>query len=318
MNKKILFVTASALAATAAFGFVKWEGTTDRVNTELGGVTTTDTYGYWFSYDDSNDQGLSKVTWPVATGNGYDEKSLQPIIEYCGGLCGHITLSGAALKYDPFVGLGFNVAGETSEADKTPAAADASSWGGICIAYKSDLAPVLELGLGDAFDQSLKYDNPVARMAKSVEGGAKEFAWDDFAQAGWGANQGGGSITGPEAAKQLVSIKFKIQAADGLEGDFNIVQVGPFGSGCEYKVQNSIKGVHAASGVKAFVSGRTLSFSGISSDASVEVISLQGRVVKKGMVKGASSLDLSSIDAGVYMVRVSGKSVDYSNKIVLK
>ena len=66
------------------------------------------------------------------------------------------------------------------------------------------------------------------------------------------------------------------------------------------------------------VSGRTLSFSGITSDASVELISLQGRVVKKGMIKGASSLDLSSVDAGVYMVRVSGKSVDYSNKIVLK
>jgi hypothetical protein len=38
----------------------------------------------------------------------------------------------------------------------------------------------------------------------------------------------------------------------------------------------------------------------------------------KGTVSSSASLDLSSIDAGVYMVRVAGKSVDFSQKIILK
>lgn len=311
MNKKIQLLTAIALASTAAFGFVKWEGDTEKVNTELD--NSTETGGYWFDYNDSADQGLSKVVWPVQKGTEYDTNSLQPIVEYCHGICGHIVLSGAALKYDPFVGIGFNIVGESSPSDRTPAAGNASAWGGVCIAYSSTLAPVLELGLGDAVDKALEYDNPVVKLPKSSDGTMKDIPWEDFAQAGWGK---GDKIDGPTAATQLVALKFKVQAKDGSEGDFNIMQIGPLGSGC---TPSAIKSFRAASaGVKALVSGRTLSFSGISSDASVEVINLQGRVVVKGMVKGASSLDLSSIDAGVYMVRVSGKAVDFSNKIVLK
>lgn len=314
MNKKILFSTAMAVVASTAFGFELWKGESEQVNTEMG--NTTNTAGYWFSYSDSNDGGLSEVQWPVPTGNGYDDNSLQPIIETCGGVCGKVVLSAGSVTYDPFVGIGFNVVGETSETDDTPAAGDASAWGGICIAYSSTLQPVLELGLGDEGDQALKYDNPFNKLVKSSEGTSKDIPWADFSQAGWGVSQGGDVIDGPTAATKLVAVKFKIQAKDGSKGDFNIVQIGPYGSNCTYSV--GIKNVRAAAGVKAMLSGRTLSFSGISSDASVEVINLQGRVVKKGSVKGASSLDLSAIDAGIYMVRVSGKSVDFTNKIVLK
>ncbi|MBO7412366.1 MAG: T9SS type A sorting domain-containing protein [Fibrobacter sp.] len=321
MNKKILYSTVFAMAASAAFGFELWNGTTEQVKTELGNESETE--GYWFDYNDSADDGLSSVQWPVAKGNGYDDNSLQPVIEYCSGVCGHVVLSGAALSYDPFIGIGFNVVGQVSKTDKTTVPGDATAWGGICIAYLSTLAPVLELGLGDEKDQALKYDNPISKLVKSSEGTVKDIPWADFAQAGWGT---GDKITGPEAAAILVSVKFKIQAKDGLDGDFNIMEIGPYGSGCNthavppppYDAVGAIKGVRAAAGVKALVSGRTLSFSGISSDATVEVINLQGRVVKKGSVKGAASLDLSSVDAGVYMVRVSGKSVDFSNKIVLK
>ena len=325
MNKKILYSTAIAVAASTAFGFQLWKGDSEKVDTEMDNITKT--AGYWFSYSDSNDGGLSEVQWPVPTGNGYDDKSLQPIVEACAGICGTVVLSSGSVTYDPFVGIGFNIVGETSEDDDTPVAGDATAWGGICIAYSSALQPVLELGLGNAGDQALKYDNPFNKLVKSSDGTFKDIPWSDFTQAGWGVSQGGDVMDGPTAATKLVAVKFKIQAKDGSTGKFNIMEIGPYGSGCNTHATpdpnpnpdpGAIKGVHASAGVKALVSGRTLSFSGISSDATVEVISLQGRVVKKGSVKGAASLDLSSVDAGVYMVRVSGKSVDYSNKIVLK
>ena len=52
--------------------------------------------------------------------------------------------------------------------------------------------------------------------------------------------------------------------------------------------------------------------------SAVEIINLRGQIVKKGSVQGTSALDLSALDAGVYVVRASGKSVDFSGKIVLK
>ena len=79
-----------------------------------------------------------------------------------------------------------------------------------------------------------------------------------------------------------------------------------------------IKNVAAASAVKATLSGRTLSFAGIKSVATAEVMNLQGQVIVKGAVSSSASLDLSSVDAGVYLVRVAGKSVDFSQKIVIK
>lgn len=320
---KILTTAAIAMATSAAFAFTLWEGDTEKVNTGLDNETKT--AGYWFDYNDNKDGGLSKLTWDVAIGTPDDERSLLPVVDHCHGICGNITLSVGTLTYNPFIGVGFNVVGETSLTDPTPLATDATEWKGLCIAYASTLASVLEMGLGDVEDEAIGWNNPVADLPKSSEGTVKEYLWADFRQ-GWAGDV---DMDGATAATKLVAIKVKFQGEDGLSGTFHISQIGPWGSGCTYVPKpepvpppepgdQGIKGARSASSVKALVSGRTLSFSGIPSAASVEVINLQGRVVKKASVKGAASLDLSAIDAGVYMVRVSGKSVDYSNKIVLK
>lgn len=320
MNKKILTVGAAVAMATAsAFAeFTVWNA--DGGEQVLTGLENdTETQGYWFDYGDSKDGGASAVAWPVEKGNAYDDNSMEPIIAECGGVCGDITLAKGSITYDPFVGIGFNVVGETSATDNTPVAGDASAWGGVCITYISDLAPVLELGLGDDFDKSLGYDNPAAKLAKATESTTMDIAWAAFKQAGWGK---GGKITGAEAAAQLVAIKFKVQAKDGSTGHFNIQSVGPYQGGCVAAGGSSpsigIKGVRSVANAKAMLSNRTLSFAGISSNATAEVINLQGQIVMKGVVSSASSLDLSSLDAGIYMVRVAGKSVDFSSKIVLK
>jgi len=50
----------------------------------------------------------------------------------------------------------------------------------------------------------------------------------------------------------------------------------------------------------------------------VEVKNILGQVVAKASVGKNSTLDLSSLDIGVYMVQVAGKSVNFVDKIVLK
>ena len=233
-------------------------------------------------------------------------------MEVCGGICGTAHLEAGTLEYKPFVGVAFNIAGTTSYSSDYLAdadLADASAWGGICITYTSDLPATLELGFGAYKDVLLEYDNPFVTLAKASVPDERCFEWSAFKQAGWGR---GDKITGEEAGAELATIKFKIQAADGTTGSFNITKVSSVND------TPAIKAQAAASAVKASLSGRTLSFAGIKSVATAEVMNLQGQVMLKGTVSSSASLDLSSIDAGVYMVRVAGKSVDFSQKIILK
>ena len=73
------------------------------------------------------------------------------------------------------------------------------------------------------------------------------------------------------------------------------------------------------SAVSAVLNGRTLGFTGIKSTATVEVLNSLGQVVAKGAIEGAAStLNLAHLDVGIYMVRVSGKAVNFTNKIVLR
>jgi hypothetical protein len=65
-----------------------------------------------------------------------------------------------------------------------------------------------------------------------------------------------------------------------------------------------------------------LGFTGIKASATVEVMNTLGQVVMKGVINNATSnaatLNLAALDAGIYMVRVSGKNVNFAKKIVLR
>ena len=310
MNKK-LTIASALLVGSAAFAFETWIGAdlTEQINTGL--ANDTETAGYWFDYGDGGDGGKSAVTWPVPKGNEYSDGSMSPIIEHCGGICGTAVLDKGTLTYNPFVGIGFNVVGETSTTDNTPAAGDASAWGGLCITYSSDAAPSLELGLGDEVDASIGYANPAASLPKSTVGTSKTITWAEFKQPSW--YKGDTKMSGTDAAAQLVAVKFKLQATAGSY-EFNIKAVGPATGGTCPEYTDGIKAVRGASAAKAILSGRTLSFKGVKA-GTVEVLDIQGQVVAKGDV--SSALNLANLDAGVYMVRVAGK-VNFTNKIVLK
>ena len=309
MNKKILTASAFLAAASMSFGFETWmgDGMVYQVNTELdaGGEKS----GYWFNYGDDADGGASTVTWPVPKGTEWSEDALDPIIDHCAGVCGTFTLSKGTLTYDPFVGIGFNVAGSEDADSDIMVAADATAMGGVCIAYSVDAGASLEMGLGDAEDKALGYDNPFVTLAKSSGGTVKEFTWANFKQAGWGD----GKITGDEAAAKLVALKFKIQAKDGTTGKFNIMSIGANGGKCAMTTPGGGDAIGAkaiASSLKAQLSGRTLSFG--KSVAKAEIVNLQGQVVMAA--SSVKTMDLSKLQAGVYMVRAMG----LSQQIMLK
>jgi len=317
MNKKILTASALLAAASMSSAFETWNGDEEvyQINTELdaGGEKA----GYWWIYDDNGDGGKSKITWDVKAGNDYDDKALDPIIDYCGGVCGSFALDKGTLTYDPFVGIGFNIAGSDDAASDDMVSADATAMGGVCIAYSVDTGASLELGLGDAGDKALAYDNPFVSLVKSATGSVKEFEWSKFKQAGWGVDQDGATISGDEAAAKLVSLKFKIQAKTGTSGRFNIMSFGAFGGGCRTTTpgpgpadDDAIGAKALQSALKVQLSGRTLSFG--KTVAKAEIVNLQGQVVMAA--SSVKAMDLAKLQAGVYMVRAMG----LSQQIMLK
>lgn len=300
MNKKILIASAFLAAATMVSALTTWSGANGDYRVDTGLDDGSDESGYWYTY---SDRGTSAITWPVPTGNEYDDNALDPIIDNCGGLCGQVTL-GAGYDY-PFAGLGFNLTGP----DQT--GADVTAWGGLCITYTAGVAPILEIAPENEATVT-EYNNYMSKLKVAASASTLNLAWSDFKQeSGWG-------VTVPQASylTMIAAVKVKFSGKAGTSGDFNIIQVGENGACGD--VGNAISAPVAASSVKAMLSGRTLSFSGINSVAAAEVINLQGQVVLKGAVSASSSLNLASLDAGVYMVRVAGKAVNHSQKIVLK
>lgn len=303
MNKKILIASAFLAAATMVSALTTWSGANGDYRVDTGLDDGSDESGYWYTYSDDANSGTSAITWPVPTGNEYDDNALDPIIDHCGGLCGQVTL-GAGYDY-PFAGLGFNLTGP----DQT--GADVTAWGGLCITYTAGVAPILEIAPENEATVT-EYNNYMSKLKVAASASTLNLAWSDFKQeSGWG-------VTVPQASylTMIAAVKVKFSGKAGSSGDFNIIQVGE--NGACIGTPDAISAPVAASSVKAMLSGRTLSFSGINSVAAAEVINLQGQVVLKGAVSASSSLNLASLDAGVYMVRVAGKAVNHSQKIVLK
>ena len=332
--KRFLLVALCATSVICAGSFETWDAAkifedflpNFQIHTGLGNGLETE--GYWYSYKDNNISGSSVIVWPVSTDLFYSNESLDPVIMECKGLAGTAILSKESYEHDPYVGVGFNVVGETSETNPAPDIGDASAWGGLCVTYMSDTDIALELGLGETVDSTINYANPAITLpaAKAPDilspngknGNKVVVNWSDFKQPSW--YDGAVKIDGETAAKQLAAIHFKIQAEPG-EYNFNICAVGPKDGTCPEKCGMSSVGIqiaHGTSAVKAFLNGRTLGFTGIKSTATVEVLNSLGQVVMKGAINNAATLNLTSLNAGIYMVRVSGKNVNFAKKIVLR
>ena len=303
MNKRVV-VAALALAAISVFAqeTVKktflWEGATDtQGKVETGSPDST--AGYWYEYNDKDYEGTSYFTWPAdVEANAYNN-FFGPLTEAYMGIKGSFTL-GDGYEY-PYSGIGFNVLSDQQEG------ADITAWEGICLAYESTIGFGIELGVENEKEVT-GYDNYKATVGKAPVSTVQDFAWDKFKQGKWGT-----VVDQDVVLKATAAIKLKFEGTAGTSGDFRICQIGSLGmcTGCK---TDAIKAV-AATSVKAQLSDRVLYIQGISS-AKAEVIDLQGQVVKSATV--SSTMDLSGLDAGIYMVRVAGKKVNFAQKIVLK
>lgn len=321
--KKFLLTTLCAASATFAGPFETWNGAdeyaNDQVQTGLG--NETETSGFWFSYGDVGDGGASRIYWEVEP-SPEPPNVLEPVVLECKGICGTAQLRKGILTYTPFIGLGFSVVGQISYEDFSYATGDASSWGGLCVTYTSDADIQLELGLGEVTDSTINYANPAVNLPASKTSNRMVFSWSDFKQPS--SYDGTVKIEGEAAAKQLAMVKFKIQAEDG-DYRFNICAVGPKDGTCPEQCGTPSAGIQIArrtSAVNAILNGRTLGFTGIKSTATAEVMNSLGQVVMKGAINNttnnAATLSLATLNAGIYMVRVSGKNVNFAKKIILK
>ena len=207
--------------------FETWFGYSGSAQINTGYDNGTETSGYWFTYSDDVDGGMSTIIWPVALGNEYNPEAKDPVIEYCGGLCGKAHLDQGSLTYMPYVGVGFNLGGESVDGGDATIV-DASAMGGVCITYTSSVQPTLEMGLGNEMDAAIGFANPAVALPKSSSGITKFIPWSSFKQPSW--YTGKITLTGEEAAKRLANLKFKMQAAPGVY-NFNIQAIGPYNGG---------------------------------------------------------------------------------------
>ena len=182
--------------------------------------------GKWFVFNDDGECGESKIVWD----NGSeDEKIDDNLVQQYGGLSGTAVLvEGDYMIINPYISVGFNVAGlvETESPgfyDMLPA--DATAWGGIAIAYSCDINAHLQLGFEDYVNSSIGYVYPEFELPAAPDGNFVRIPWSDFKQPRW--YNGITKISGPEAAKQLASIRFLVQKKQGSY-HFKISAIGAY------------------------------------------------------------------------------------------
>ena len=142
--------------------FEAWHGPYGFYRIETGFDNGQDNYGYWFAYADDADGGLSKIVWPMPLGNEYSDAAFDNVIEACGGVCGTYTLGMGALTYEPFIGLGFTIAGADESGEAVPV--DASKLGGVQVTYFSSEPMTIEMGFSSAEEAEHGYDLPFVSL----------------------------------------------------------------------------------------------------------------------------------------------------------
>ncbi|MCQ2122607.1 MAG: hypothetical protein MJZ25_00300 [Fibrobacter sp.] len=204
-----------------------WCGANSDQYVETGLDNGSETSGYWFTFNNNEDGGESKIEFPTTTECCYsDEDEYENMLAVCGGFCGIFELHGKNLiSGNPVTGIAFNVAGEAYDEKDVPvghSAADASAWGGVCIAYSASRDAILMLGTDTSESPNIPGDGPSVTLPKSSEGVMKCFKWDEFKSAA------STKMTGEEAAKKLVSVRFFFQDLSETTGEFNVMSIGSY------------------------------------------------------------------------------------------
>ena len=226
------------------------------------------------------------------------------------GLVVTMSAAGGSSSAPAIAGLGFDWS-------RFKTKIDISGHPGYCISYQwigsgTSVGSVIPLQMELSWDEEVNgYDTWYAELPTTPGPTTLDLAWSDFKQDGWDENKK--PITAATVTAVGLKIRLKNSAADEVKGTFILKELG-WKDECSV-ISAGFSSVARANSAKAFLTDRTLSFSGIRGDSRVEIVNLQGQVMQKG--SAASAMDLSSLDAGVYMVRIAG-SMNLAQKILLK
>ena len=222
----------SSSSVEAVPKFDLWNGKTDnKIN------TYNENTGYWFSFSDDY---YSRITWPVEMGNEYTADFLDPVFEYCEGVCGTVELHGSETM--PWAGIGFTLAEENSTVD-------ISAWGGICVTYASEYPVSVYLNVNVGGLDTIDYVYPgiaypgitlpktvtntptLMNMLGSDVAITRCAKWSDFKTSSWAEyNKAKLSkiYSGEEAAKEIKAINFVFMGNSDGSGEFNILGISTY------------------------------------------------------------------------------------------
>ncbi|MBP5439601.1 MAG: hypothetical protein J6Y14_01650 [Fibrobacter sp.] len=172
-----------------------------------------DRAGELFFETDSIEGGKTQITWD-------DGGSNPRITEFgMGYLSAIVSLDKGDMDKEPYVNIGFNVAGFDSNG--MPISADISDWNGICISYVASVDVSLLLDLGDSVNQKIDFAMPSITLEKGRS--TQCFEWKQFVQDE--SKKEHDIISGENAAKHVVNILFHVQSSENVVG-FEIVAIG--------------------------------------------------------------------------------------------
>lgn len=287
------------------YATVFWNGKQDtdgRIPTLLG--DGSDTEGYWYSYTDSDySEGLSEIHYPNDVREDDNGNFFGPMFEAYGGIQATIELNENKDLTAPYAGFGFNITGE----DQT--AADITSWGGVCLAYKSKLKFQVKVTPENA--PNIAFESAVATVPAVDTLTYIDIPWSKFrCSSGWGCPS-----TAEDFVSKAATVRLDFTDTSSAKGEFFLQQFGALGlCGPDKKMTESIPSVQIAGQAKAILQGRKLIFKEIKSSAKVTITNLRGQTVAKATVSGNQSISLDHLQAGIYMVKVNGMA----QKIIVK
>jgi len=268
-----------------------------------------DNGGWWYAYSSGNenevvsfdpitknDDGTYKLIMADDDGDIIPDGNLVKDV----GLVVTMSAAGGTASAPAIAGIGFDWTKLKTEIDISV------SHDGYCILYDWTGSQPLEMELSWD-EEAYGYDTWFATLPNGYN--SLNFAWSDFEQYGWDKKP----IT--IATEKSVGLKIRLRNSSTTEvkGTFTLVELG-WKDECSVISTESSK-IARANSAKAILTDRTLSFSGVRGDSRVEIVNLQGQVMLKGTT--AAAMDLSRLDAGVYMVRIAG-SMNLAQKILLK
>jgi len=214
---EIVPVDTAAFVVDTNYFSVMWDGAISyQVEPQDGNVLESVGAGYWYAFNDSVVGGASKLLWPVDM-SAYDVKSINPAIDYCGGVCASVLLD--PVHEDPYAGVAFDLFGTIEGYDQLLSGDVTDYWAGVCVTYVSEIDMTVVLDPGPAAASAIEYDLPEAIFERSITEVSRCARWSAFRPKSLTG------LTGNAAAANLATLRFKFAQASG-QSFFNLRKFG--------------------------------------------------------------------------------------------